>query len=330
MADNTKPVVMARNLTKVFKDFWGRPRVKAVDDISFQINQGEVYGLLGPNGSGKSTTLKLLLGLLFPTKGQISILGKPVSHVAVKQRIGFLPEESYLYGYLSARETLEFYGKLFDLTAAQRKQRAEQLLDIVGLEKVASRPVREFSKGMARRLGLAQALINDPDLIFLDEPTSGLDPIGTRQIKDLISDLKQRGKTVLLCSHLLADVEDVCDRISILYGGKIKVEGKVSDLLQNHNTLQINMPDLKMSTIEKIKKVIMETENNPDISIEHPHDRLETFFLNVVEQAVKDKDETSGAQIHLAGKKEPEPQTADQNTAETTDTDLIKHLMDKE
>jgi len=297
MTTDKSTVIEAKNLTKIFKDFWNRPRVKAVDNLSLDINRGEVYGLLGPNGSGKSTTLKLLLGLLFPTKGKISILGKSVSNVAIKEQIGFLPEESYLYGYLNAKETLKFYGNFFNIPAKTIESRSDELLDIVGLGKVTKRPVKEYSKGMARRLGLAQALINDPDLVFLDEPTSGLDPIGTSQIKDLIMDLKNKGKTVFLCSHLLADVEDVCDRISILYGGKIKVEGRVTDLLKKHDAIQVNLPELKSGTLDKIKKVLSENENATDISVEHPTDRLEKFFLRIVKQAVKDKDHVTGAEV---------------------------------
>lgn len=323
-------VITIHNLTKIFKDFWGRARVKAVDNISIEIQRGEVFGLLGPNGSGKSTTLKMLLGLLFPTSGKVSILGKPVSSVSVKEKIGFLPEESYLYGYLTASETLHFYGKLFDLSARERTKRTRELLEMVGLGKVTNRPVREFSKGMARRLGLAQALINDPEIIFLDEPTSGLDPIGTRQIKDLILDLKKQGKTILLCSHLLADVEDVCDRIAILYGGKIKVAGKVDELLKKHDSIQINLPTLKAETIESIKKTIKQIENNPEITLEHPTDRLENFFLKVVQQAVSDKDETSGADLSVIKNTEntedssEKPQDDAKQNAQRSQTELKK------
>src|SRR6266446_7908791 len=203
---SSEVIVAVRGLTKIFKDFWGRPKARAVDDVSFEVSRGEVFGLLGPNGSGKSTTVKLLLGLLYPTKGQIEVFGHSPRHVATKARIGYLPEESYLYRYLNSRETLDFFGNLFRLPKSDRDNRAEQLLEMVGLSQTRTRAVGEFSKGMQRRIGLAQALINDPDLVILDEPTSGLDPIGCREIKDLIKALSRRGKTVILSSHLLADV----------------------------------------------------------------------------------------------------------------------------
>ena len=200
---NAEVIVSVRGLTKVFKDFWGRPKARAVDNVDFDVKRGEVFGLLGPNGSGKSTTVKLLLGLLSPTKGHIEVFGHSPRHVATKARIGYLPEESYLYRYLNSRETLDFFGNLFELSKAERDARAEQLLEMVGLSQTRTRAVGEFSKGMQRRIGLAQALINDPDLIILDEPTAGLDPIGCREIKDLILALARRGKTVILSSHLL-------------------------------------------------------------------------------------------------------------------------------
>ena len=220
--------VQTAGLTKVYKDFWGRDKVRALDNLDLTIHRGEVFGLLGPNGSGKSTTIKLLLGLIFPSRGTASVLGEPAGSTVINERIGFLPEESYLYRFLNGEETLYFYGRLFKIPRKELKRRVPALLDTVGLdEKARKRKLREYSKGMARRIGLAQALINNPDLILLDEPTTGLDPIGTREMKDLIVSLKNQGKTVLLCSHLLADVQDVCDRIAILYGGELKVIGNV-------------------------------------------------------------------------------------------------------
>jgi ABC-2 type transport system ATP-binding protein len=225
------PVVECVGLTKVFQDFWGRDKVLAVDHLDLEVLPGEVFGLLGPNGSGKSTTIKMLLGLLYPTSGAARVFGRPPTDTAVKARIGFMPEESYLYRYLNAFETLDYYGRLFKLDRHERRRRTEQLIDMVGLKRAGRRPVGTYSKGMARRIGLAQALINDPDFLILDEPTTGLDPVGTRQIKDVIEILGQRGKTVLLCSHLLADVQDVCDRVGIMYGGREQAHGLVGDLL---------------------------------------------------------------------------------------------------
>lgn len=281
------------SLTKIFSDWWGRNRVYAVDNLNLQIRYNEVFGLLGPNGSGKTTTLKILLGLLYPTKGKALCLGGDAANPKISARIGFMPEESYLYRYLNARETLDFYGRLFGLPAKVRKMRIEALLDMVGLKAVANRPIGTFSKGMARRIALAQALINDPDLLMLDEPTTGLDPIGTRQIKDLILHLAKRGKTVLLCSHLLADVEDVCDRIAILYGGKIQSEGKVKELLQQTNKKQIITGSISDTAVERIKQIVRDEQ--ADCVITSPMDKLETFFIRTVTTAQQLSSPTSGA-----------------------------------
>jgi ABC-2 type transport system ATP-binding protein len=281
------------SLTKIFSDWWGRDRVYAVDDLNLQIRYNEVFGLLGPNGSGKTTTLKILLGLLYPTKGKALCLGGDAANPKISARIGFMPEESYLYRYLNARETLDFYGRLFGLPSKVRKMRIEALLDMVGLKAVANRPIGTFSKGMARRIALAQALINDPDLLMLDEPTTGLDPIGTRQIKDLILHLAKRGKTVLLCSHLLADVEDVCDRIAILYGGKIQSEGKVKELLQQTNKKQIITGSISDTALKRIKQIVRDEQ--ADCVITSPMDKLETFFIRTVTTAQQLSSPTSGA-----------------------------------
>jgi ABC-2 type transport system ATP-binding protein len=281
------------SLTKIFSDWWGRDRVYAVDDLNLQIRYNEVFGLLGPNGSGKTTTLKILLGLLYPTKGKALCLGGDAANPKISARIGFMPEESYLYRYLNARETLDFYGRLFGLPAKVRKMRIEALLDMVGLKAVANRPIGTFSKGMARRIALAQALINDPDLLMLDEPTTGLDPIGTRQIKDLILHLAKRGKTVLLCSHLLADVEDVCDRIAILYGGRIQSEGKVKELLQQTNKKQIITGSISDTALKRIEQIVRDEQ--ADCVITSPMDKLETFFIRTVTTAQQLSSPTSGA-----------------------------------
>jgi ABC-2 type transport system ATP-binding protein len=282
------------SLTKIFSDWWGRNRVIAVDDLNLKVHTNEVFGLLGPNGSGKTTTLKMLLGLLHPTKGKSLLLAGDATDPQINCRIGFLPEESYLYRYLTARETLDFYGRLFKLPARIRKLRIEALLDMVGLKAVANRAVGTFSKGMARRIGLAQALINDPDLLILDEPTTGLDPIGTRQIKDLIIELAGRGKTILLCSHLLADVEDVCNRIAILYGGKVQAEGDVRDLLRHSDKTEIITSRLSPATIEKIKQIL--AEERAECTVSSPMTKLETFFINIVAAAQQKAVPTSGAE----------------------------------
>lgn len=288
-------VIVVRGLTKVFKDFWNRPKARAVDNVAFEVKRGEVFGLLGPNGSGKSTTVKMLLGLLFPTKGHIEVFGHSPRHVATKSRIGYLPEESYLYRYLDSDETLDFFGNLFDLPPAERKQRTEQLLDMVGLSKARRRQVGEFSKGMQRRIGLAQALINDPDLVILDEPTAGLDPLGCREVKDLILALARRGKTVILSSHLLSDVEDVCDRVVIYYGGKIQAMGTLKDLLATPDALRITTPILPRATIEKVLEVIRKDVAEDKVRIDTPTQNLESYFLNVVNKARAQEAETSGA-----------------------------------
>ncbi|HEX4348874.1 MAG TPA: ATP-binding cassette domain-containing protein [Verrucomicrobiae bacterium] len=292
---NGEVVVSVRGLTKVFKDFWNRPKARAVDGVDFEVRRGEVFGLLGPNGSGKSTTVKLMLGLLNPTKGHIEVFGHSPRHVQTKARIGYLPEESYLYRYLNSRETLDFFGNLFHLNKADRDNRAEQLLDMVGLGKTQTRAVGEFSKGMQRRIGLAQALINDPDLVILDEPTAGLDPIGCREVKDLIMALARRGKTVILSSHLLSDVEDVCDRVVIYYGGKIQANGTLKELLAKPDSLRITTPVLPRQTLERVLEIIRTDVANGEVRVDNPTQNLESYFLDVVSKA-RAANETSGAQ----------------------------------
>ena len=282
---SNESVIEVRNLTKVYRDFWGRPKVRALNALSLDIKKGEVFGLLGPNGSGKTTTLKLLLGLLFPTEGDITILGKPAADVSKNERIGYLPEESYLYRFLNAHETLDFYGRLFKMPASVRKERAEKLLDMVKLAPQARRrQLKEYSKGMTRRIGVAQALIIDPDLVMLDEPTSGLDPLGNRDMKDLILDLKKQGKTVLMCSHLLADVQDVCDRIAILYGGELKVMGRVDELLKAQDETQILSSKLSPEAIRDIEAVIKKHGANV-LKVDQPTANLEDLFLKTVQES---------------------------------------------
>jgi len=288
-------VVAVRGLTKVFKDLWGRPKARAVDGVDFEIRRGEVFGLLGPNGSGKSTTIKILLGLLYQTSGYVEVLGRSPREIVTKERIGYLPEESYLYRYLTAAETLNFYGHVFALSADDRRLRTEQLLEMVGLKGTGTRRVGEFSKGMQRRLGLAQALINDPELIILDEPTAGLDPVGCREVKDVIQALARRGKTIILSSHLLADVEDVCDRVVIYYGGKIQASGPLRELLAKPDSLRFTTPALSRSLVEEVLAV-MRREAAPDsVRVETPTQNLESYFISVVNRARANAQNTSGA-----------------------------------
>jgi len=274
-------VVETRNLSKIYRDFWGRRKKAALKPLDLEIRRGEIFGLLGPNGSGKTTTMKLLLGLIFPTSGQAFVFGREASDVSKNERIGYLPEESYLYKFLDAEETLDFYARLFDMPPEERRRRAAMLIDMVGLSRDKKRQLKEYSKGMTRRIGVAQALINDPELVMLDEPTSGLDPIGTREMKDLIVDLKARGKTVIMCSHLLADVEDVCDRIAVLHQGELKELGRVEDLLKVTDQTQIRARGVPAAAQEEIR-AILARHNAEDIEVGNPRTTLEELFLDVV------------------------------------------------
>ena len=315
MECNYEPVVQAVGLTKMFRDFWQRPKARAVNGIDFEIKPGEVVGLLGPNGSGKSTTVKMLLGLLYPTGGQVTVFGKSPRAVETKREIGYLPEESYLYKFLTAEETLDFFGSLFNISPADRKRRIDQLLDMVGLAHARYRRVGEFSKGMARRIGLAQAMINDPAFLILDEPTSGLDPLGCREVKDLILSLKKRGKTVLITSHLLSDVEDICDRVIILYGGQIRAQGSLENLLEVSDKTRIMTPQLPKEAMDKVLEILRENLHGEEFLVDHPRRTLEEFFLDVISQARRESVETagvagsSGIAEYLAG----EPDKSDKN-----------------
>ena len=277
-------VIETRNLSKVYRDFWGRQKVRALKALDLEVRRGEVFGLLGPNGSGKTTTIKLLLGLLYPTSGQALVLGQDATEVAKNERIGYLPEESYLYRFLNAEETLDFYGRLFDIPRAKRRQRTADLIEMVGLTKSRRRQLREYSKGMTRLIGLAQALINDPEVIFLDEPTSGLDPIHTHEMKDLIRVLQNQGKTILMCSHLLADVQDVCDRIAILHQGELKELGRVDNLLKVRDVTEIRTSGLSPEAEEEIRQVV-EKHNGTVHSIGNPTTTLEELFVRVIKES---------------------------------------------
>src|SRR5205823_322916 len=276
-------VVETRSLTKVYRDFWGRKKKTALNALDLTIHRGEIFGLLGPNGSGKTTTIKLLLGLLFPTSGDAFVFGEPAAKVEKNERIGYLPEESYLYRFLNAEETLDFYGRLFDITPEVRRKRSAELIEMVGLGADKKRILREYSKGMRQRIGLAQALINNPELVILDEPTSGLDAPGTRWMKDLILDLRGKGKTVIMCSHRLDDVQDVCDRIAILYDGELQELGKVETLLEDVNRMEVRADGVRLT--DDLKRDLEEVIRRHGGTLEamrHPTTTLEDLFLRIV------------------------------------------------
>ncbi len=234
-------VVQIQALRKVFRvGFWGR-RVTAVDQVSLDVRRGEVFGFLGPNGAGKTTTLKMLMGLIYPTSGRARIFGYPVGDPAAKAKLGFLPESPYFYDYLTSREFLSFYGHLFGLWGGALNKRVDELLELVGMTHARDLQLRKFSKGMLQRVGIAQALINDPELVVLDEPMSGLDPIGRKEVRDLIFRLKESGKTVLFSSHILHDAELLCDRVAMIMKGRLVACGPVTELIEQGATHQVEM-----------------------------------------------------------------------------------------
>lgn len=279
-------IVSTVKLTKIFRDFWGRQKKTALRALNIEIRRGEIFGLLGPNGSGKTTTIKLLLGLLFPTDGEATLFGMPAADVRKNARIGYLPEESYLYRFLNAEETLDFYGRLFNIPAAEREAKAQKLIELVGLKADRKRILREYSKGMRQRIGLAQALINDPDLVILDEPTSGLDPLGSRWMKNLIVELRNQGKTVIMCSHRLEDVQDICDRIAILSDGELQAYGEVKALLQDINRVEVRASDLPLTPeLRRDMEEVIRKHGGKIDSVGHPTTTLEDYFLRIVEES---------------------------------------------
>lgn len=280
-SNDSDVVIETRNLGKTYRDFWGRRKVAALKALDIEVKKGEIFGLLGPNGSGKSTTIKLIQGLLFPTSGRAFVFGKDARDVSKNERIGYLPEESYLYKFLNAEETLDFYGRLFDMPADVRRQRSDQLIKMVGLDRARRRQLREYSKGMTRRIGLAQALINEPDLLILDEPTTGMDPIGSREMKDLIIRLRDEGKTILLCSHQLADVQDVCDRVAILHQGELRELGRVDSLLKVRDVTEVHAKGLTEDVKQKIAELI-KNSGGELVSLDNPTTTMEELFLDIV------------------------------------------------
>jgi ABC-2 type transport system ATP-binding protein len=276
------PAIETVGLTKVYPGFWQSQYVTALADLNLTVRRGEIYGLLGPNGSGKTTTIKLLLGLINATAGSARVLGKEAGDQATRRNIGYLPEETYLYRFLNARQTLDFYARLFNMNRAQRARAVDFYLDFVGLDPaVRKRRLGTYSKGQARRVGLAQALLNDPELVILDEPTSGLDPLGTLEMKNLIKELKRAGKTVLLSSHNLSDVEDVCDRICILYRGRLEVEGMIDQLLEVKDVFKVEARNVPVELQEKMVKML-EGAGLEEVRPGVQRSRLEDLFKRLV------------------------------------------------
>ena len=307
-------VIETRKLTKVYRDFWGRRKKTALQALNLQIHRGEIFGLLGPNGSGKTTTIKLLLGLLFPTEGDALVFGEPATSVNKNEKVGYLPEESYLYRFLNAEETLDFYGRLFNMSPRIREERAQRLIEMVGLKADRKRVLKEYSKGMWQRIGLAQALINDPQLVILDEPTSGLDPLGTRWMKDLILELRTQGKTVLMCSHRLDDVQDVCDRIAILYEGELQELGEVSRLLEVANRLELQASNVQLTPeLRRELEEVLQRHGGKLETFGHPSTTLEELFLRIVKES-----KAHPGRRYLPGREPPAP--TDGNGAEAPAT----------
>jgi ABC-2 type transport system ATP-binding protein len=276
----SEPAISIRNLTKHYPIPFKKERVVAVHDLSLTVEPGQVYGLLGPNGSGKSTTMKVVLGLVPPTSGSTQIFGRDSALVSSHEEVGFLPENPYFYKYLTGAETLEFFGKLCGLRGARLRERTRELLKLVGLENAADRRLGGYSKGMLQRIGLAQALVQEPRLLVLDEPTAGVDPAGSREIRDLILELKARGITILLCSHLLGQVQEICDRVGILHRGKLVREGPLESLICVENQTQMI---LENASPELLAKIAAEVGASGARLVEttKPQTTLERYFLEV-------------------------------------------------
>ncbi|MDC0048861.1 ABC transporter ATP-binding protein [Verrucomicrobia bacterium] len=279
MAEEIIPAVQINNLTKIFPVPFRKEKVVAVDDLSLRVEAGEVYGLIGPNGSGKSTTMKVLLGLISATSGSSAVFGLSSSETASRGSVGFLPENPYFYKYLTGAETLSFYGKLCGLSRRKIKERTSELLFLVDLENAKDRRLGGYSKGMLQRIGLAQALIGDPRLVVLDEPTAGVDPAGSRKIRDLIIELKQRGISVILSSHLLEQVQEVCDRVGIIFQGKLVKEGKLEELIEIESQTEIILEHADPKILDQISELVQASEETRLLRSGKPKTTLERLFL---------------------------------------------------
>ena len=274
------PAISIQNLTKLYPIPFKREKVTAVKDLSLTVEPGQVYGLLGPNGSGKSTTMKIVLGLVSPTAGKTEIFGRDSTTVESREDVGFLPENPYFYKFLTGAETMAFFGKLCGLSGARLRERTKELLALVGLENAADRRLGGYSKGMLQRIGLAQAMVQEPRLLVLDEPTAGVDPAGSREIRDLILDFKKRGITVLLCSHLLGQVQEICDRIGILHQGVLVREGRLADLISIENQTELILENATPELLAEIQAAVGRS-NGRVVEQRQPQTTLERYFLEV-------------------------------------------------
>jgi ABC-2 type transport system ATP-binding protein len=283
-------IIEIENLSKDYeKGFWKKKKIRALDGLNLQVEAGQIFGFLGGNGAGKSTTIKLLMSVIFPTEGTAKILGEDISNVKMHSKIGYCPENPYFYDYLKASELMNYFGELFGLDSAKRKQKTEELLTRVGLdEKDWNKQLRKFSKGMLQRVGLAQSLINDPEIVFLDEPMSGLDPIGRREIRELIAELREKGTTVFMSSHILSDIEALCDNVAILKNGKLAAQGNLQNLLTESGetqTFEINVKgvsaEVLQSEIEEISgATVFAKPNGANIHVLNENDIEKVLSLN--------------------------------------------------
>lgn len=281
--------VEVKHLTKVFRPGLKKEYVVAVDNLSFEVRAGEVYGLIGPNGSGKSTTMKVVLGLMAANKGSAKVFGLDSGDIRARNEIGFLPENPYFYKHLSGAETLRFYGKLCGMKGRALKDRIAELLRLVDLEGAADRRLGGYSKGMLQRIGLAQSLIQNPRLVILDEPTAGVDPVGSRQIRDLILRLRDEGYTVFLCSHLLGQVQEVCDRVGILFEGRMRREGSLDELIEIENQTSMTIENATPELIAGIQELIRSHEGTRLVEEGHSRTSLEQLFIQIAERGREEK-----------------------------------------
>ena len=281
----SEPAVEVKNLTKDFTLGLKKEYVVAIDNLSFEVKAGEVYGLIGPNGSGKSTTMKVVLGLMAPSKGEAKVFGLDSGDIRARNEIGFLPENPYFYKHLSGAETLRFYGKLCGMRGRELENRVTELLKLVDLEGAANRRLGGYSKGMLQRIGLAQSLVQNPRLVILDEPTAGVDPIGSRHIRDLIMRLRDEGYTVFLCSHLLEQVQEVCDRVGILFQGRMRKEGRLEELIAIEDQTTLTLEGASPELLARLHELVASEPDARIVAEGHPRTSLEHLFIQIAERS---------------------------------------------